>query len=224
VKRKVTWGRAWTTSWTLNLALGIAAGGLSIVHAELVDRIAAVVNGHLLTASDLVAYHNLFAPELQSSEEAMRYLIDRQLLIEEADRFAIDQPAASAVDQRVQSTVLKLGGADAFRRLLERVGWNADILRAWIADDLRIADFLDQRIYFFVVISPDEVTAYYDAHADEFAGLTLDQVRESIVQRLTQQRGDEKRRQFMTKLREKAAIQINPPVGPGESTPTRPAH
>lgn len=204
--------------------LGIIVGNLSIAHAELVDRIEAVVDGHLLTASDLAAYRSLFAPELPSPDEAMDALIDRQLLIEEAERFAIDQPAPSEIDQRVQETVQRLGGGASSRRTLERVGWNSGTLRAWIVDDLRIAEFLEQRIYFFVLIPPDEVAAYHDAHADEFVSLTLDQAREVITQRLTQQRGDEKRQQFLNKLRTKAAIRINPPVGPVESTPAQPAH
>ena len=129
--------------------LGIIVGSLSIAHAELVDRIEAVVDGHLLTASDLAAYRSLFAPELPP-EEAMHALIDRQLLIEEAERFAIDQPAPSEIDQRVQETVQRLGGEEASRRTLERVGWDSATLRAWIVDDLRIAEFLEQRIYFFV--------------------------------------------------------------------------
>ena len=210
--------------WWPRLAVaGMIAGGWSAAQAELVDRIAAVVNGHLITVSDLAGYRTLFASD-RSQDQAVDVLIDRQLLIEEADRFAIDQPSPSAIDQRVQDTVTRLGGEAAFRQTLERVGWTSDVLRAWIAEDLRIADFLQQRIDFFVVVPPDEVSAYYDAHADEFASVTPDQAREAVIRRLTQQRSDEKRRQFMSKLRDKAAIRVNPPSGPEESAPAQPVH
>ena len=91
-------------------------------------------------------------------------------------------------------------------------GWDRADLRAWIVEDLRIAEFLDQRIYFFVLISPEDASAYHESHRDEYAALTPEEAREAITKRLTQERGDEKQRQFVAALRAKATIRINPPI------------
>jgi len=50
------------------------------------------------------------------------------------------------------------------------------------------------------------------APRDEYAALTLEEAREAITKRLTQERGDEKQRQFVAALRAKATIRINPPI------------
>jgi hypothetical protein len=78
-----------------------------------------------------------------------------------------------------------------------------------VEDDLRVAEFLDQRIYFFVLVPPQDVDAYYESHPEEFAGLSPEDARAAISKRLTQQRGDEKRDQFLSRLRERTVITIN---------------
>lgn len=178
--------------------------------AMVVDRILATANTRLITQSDLVAYQTVVGPPGISREEASRALIDRQLLIEEADRFAISDPSPSDVASRIQMITDRLGGPERLADALARLGWESEDLRGWVAQDLRVADFLDQRIYFFVLVPPQDVDAYYEAHREEFSGRSLEDARTEITQRLTTERGDEKRDQFVSKLREKATIRINP--------------
>ena len=45
--------------------------------AILVERIVAVANGHLVTASDLTAYQTLFAPEGESSDHEVQTLVEQ---------------------------------------------------------------------------------------------------------------------------------------------------
>ena len=195
-------------------ALGLCAIGTFALPASaiLVERIVAVANGHLVTASDLTAYQTFFAPEGDSSDRAVQTLVERELLLDEADRFAVGAPDEAAVARRVAAAEQRLGGAREVDQALERLGWDRADLRAWIVEDLRIAEFLDQRIYFFVLISPEDVAAYHESHRDEYAALTLEEAREAITKRLTQERGDEKQRQFVAALRAKATIRINPPI------------
>ncbi len=206
-------------------ALGLCAIGAVALPASatLVERIVAVANGHLVTASDLTAYQTLFAPEGESSDHAVQTLVERKLLLDEADRFTVGTPDEAAVARRVTAAEQRLGGAREVDQALERLGWDRADLRAWIAEDLRIAEFLDQRIYFFVLISPEDVADYYESHRDEYAALTPEEAREAITKRLTQERGDEKQRHFVAALRAKATIRINPPIAAEESTATQPA-
>jgi uncharacterized RDD family membrane protein YckC len=206
-------------------ALGLCAIGAFALPASatLVERIVAVANDHLVTASDLTAYQTLFAPEGESSDRAVQTLVERKLLLDEADRFAVGAPDEAAVARRVAAAEQRLGGAREVDQALERLGWDRADLRAWIVEDLRIAEFLDQRIYFFVLISPEDVAAYHESHHDEYPALTPEEAREAITKRLTQERGDEKQHHFVAALRAKATIRINPPIAAEEPAVTQPA-
>jgi hypothetical protein len=161
--------------------------------------------------SDLVAYQTVTGPPNLARDDAVQALIDRQLLLEEADRFAVSDPPAPDVASRIAAISTRVGGREELTNRLMRLGWEMEDLQAWVEDDLRVTDFLDQRIYFFVLVPPQDIDAYYESHPDEFQGLSPEDARAAISKRLTRERGDEKRDQFLSKLREKTAIKINPP-------------
>lgn len=191
------------------MILVVWAGAASASGME-VDRILAIANDRLVTLSDLIAYQTLVGPANASRDETVQALIDRQLLLEEADRFAVSAPSAADVDSRVQAIIARSGGREEFAQRLARLGWDSGNLRAWVADDLRVAEFLDQRIYFFVLVPPQDIDAYYEGHRAEFPGISLEDARETINQRLVKERGDEKRDQFLARLGERAKVRINP--------------
>jgi uncharacterized RDD family membrane protein YckC len=178
--------------------------------AGVVERVLASVNGQLVTLSDVVAYQTLSGSPEVSDAVVVRALVDRHLLLEEADRFAIPVPDASEVAAGVSAVALRLGGPDGLTLALDRLGWGHDDLKAWIIDELRVTEFLNQRIYFFVIIPPNDIDAYIDDHRDEFAGVSIDDARDLAGQRMVQERGDAKRDQFLAGLRAKATIRLNP--------------
>jgi hypothetical protein len=178
--------------------------------AGVVERVLASVNGQLVTLSDVVAYQTLSGSPEVSDAVVVRALVDRHLLLEEADRFAIPVPDASEVAAGVSAVALRLGGPDGLTLALDRLGWGHDDLKAWIIDELRVTEFLNQRIYFFVIITPDDIDAYIDDHRDEFAGVSIDDARDLAGKRMVQERGDAKRDQFLAGLRAKATIRLNP--------------
>lgn len=197
---------------TLAAAAWVLASALTTppASAALVERILAVVNGRLITLSDVVAYRTLSGVPDLPNEDAVRALVDRRLLLDEADRFAIPNPTASDIADREAAMIATLGGPDALARTLNRLGWGRDDLTAWIRDELRLVDFLNQRVYFFVIIPPQDIEAYYGSHREDFAGLPVEEAREIAEQRLVQERGDARRDQFVEGLRDKATIHLNP--------------
>lgn len=185
--------------------------GVIPASAAVVDRILATANNRVITLSDLAAHQALAGSPTVSRDVALHTLIDRQLLLEEADRFAIPPPSAADVSARIDAITAQLGGTEEVTGRLARLGWDRETLHAWVADDLRVAEFLDQRIYFFVLVSPQDVDAYYEGHREDFSGLSPEDARAAINKRLIKERGDEKRDQFLARLRDKARIRINPP-------------
>jgi hypothetical protein len=110
----------------------------------------------------------------------------------------------------VSAVAFGLGGPEGLSRALDRLGWNRDDLKAWITDELRVTEFLNQRIYFFVMIAPQDINAYIDGHREDFAGMSIEDARDLAGKRLVRERGDAKRDQFLMALREKATIRVNP--------------
>jgi uncharacterized RDD family membrane protein YckC len=194
---------AW--AWCLVTAL-VAPPAAAVV----VERVLASVNGHFVTLSDVVAYQTLSGSAEGPNDDTVRALVDRRLLLEEADRFAVPVPDASAVTARTADLSLALGGTDGLTRALDRLGWGRDDLKAWIIDEVRVTEFLNQRIYFFVIIPPADIDAYLDDHRSEFAGVPIDDARDRAEKRLVHERGDARRDQFLAGLRAKATIRFNP--------------
>ncbi|MFZ5877652.1 MAG: RDD family protein [Nitrospirota bacterium] len=193
------------SAWWVVMALTASSAS-----ALVVERVLASVNDRLVTLSDVVAYQTFSGSQEGPTEDAVRALVDRRLLLDEADRFAIPVPDASEITARVSAVTLTLGGPEGLTRALDRLGWGREDLHAWIADELRVAEFLNQRIYFFVIIPPQDVDAYIEDHRNEFEGISSDDARELAGKRLVQERGNARRDQFLAGLREKATIRLNP--------------
>ncbi|MFZ5861632.1 MAG: RDD family protein [Nitrospirota bacterium] len=200
--RAVAWG---ASAWVLTAAFATTA-----VHAVVVERILASVNGRLVTLSDVAAYDELSGQPARSVDNTVRDLVDRRLLLDEADRFAIPLPDGTQIAARISAVAFGLGGPEGLTRALDRLGWDRDDLKAWITDELRVSEFLDQRIYFFVMIAPQDVDAYIERHREDFADMPIEDARDLAGKRLVRERGDAKRDQFLAGLREKATIRMNP--------------
>jgi uncharacterized RDD family membrane protein YckC len=196
---------AMTAAWILATTAGAPSAS-----AALVEHILATVNDRVITLSDVTAYQLFTGLPDSATEEATRALVDRRLLLTESDRFSIPLPSATDIAARVSAITTRLGGPEALAGTLARLGWGQDDLKAWATDDLRATEFLDQRIYFFIIIPPQDVDAYYESHREEFTGLSIEEARDIAGKRLVQERGDRKRDQFLAGLREKATIRINP--------------
>jgi len=141
--------------WQLAVA-AIAAAALTgaPAHAEVIDRVLAVVAGQLITLTDVRAAIDL---RLQASDGAadpiravLSKLIDRELVLAEVERYAPAEPTADAVDREVDRVRARFESADAMKAALAKSGIDEQHLRETLRQDLRIRAYLDQR---FAVIS-----------------------------------------------------------------------
>src|SRR6266536_1283069 len=76
-----------------------------VVSAEVIDRVLAVVAGHLIMMSDVTAARELGLVPLEGTGDpvgsVLSKLIDRELMLAEVDRYAPPEPTAEAVDREV---------------------------------------------------------------------------------------------------------------------------
>jgi peptidyl-prolyl cis-trans isomerase C len=111
------------------------------------------------------------AKETKSSEERKRdvleQLIIRKLLSQKVKEMDIKLDSRQ-LDQRVLATEARYGGRASFEEYLESRGRTRAQYIAELEASLKVENFLEQELYSSLVVEPDEVRAYYDAHPEEF--------------------------------------------------------
>jgi hypothetical protein len=119
------------------------------VHAEVIDRVLAVVAGQLITLTDVRAAIDLRLQPTDGAADPVRAvltkLIDRELVLAEVDRYAPSEPTAEAVDREVQRVRARFDSQEALDAALARSGIDDKHLRETLRQDLRIRAYLDQR-------------------------------------------------------------------------------
>ena len=154
---------------TIGIALVLAA---TMASAEIIDRILAVVEGQLITLSDVRAVVRLgletAPPGGDPIAQVLDKLIDRQLTLVEVERYAPPEPPADRVEARVQEIRGRFPDALAFETTLHQIGMSLDDVRRYIRDTLRIDAYLEQRFASTIQASDDEVAAYYRLNQARF--------------------------------------------------------
>jgi len=140
----------------IGVALIVATLMASVVAAETIDRVLAVVAGQLITLTDVTAATDLGLQSADGAADPVRAvlskLIDRELVLAEVDRYAPAEPTAEAVDREVQRVRQRFSSPEAFDSALARSGIDEAHLRETLRQDLRMRAYLDQRFS----VSPDQ--------------------------------------------------------------------
>jgi peptidyl-prolyl cis-trans isomerase SurA len=157
--------RGW---WIAVLVLLLAAG---IVRADVIDRVLAVVNGHLITLSDVRRVAELGLISTGSAGDrtdgVLSQLIDRRLVLEEVERYAPPEPDAAAISARIAVVERQHGGQSGLEARLAALGVDRSWLEQWVRDDLRIHAYIEQRFAGAMEATDDEIENYFREHADE---------------------------------------------------------
>lgn len=178
----------------------VAAIVLLVSHAAIadvvVDRVLAVVNGHLITLSDVRTVLTLHLVDPQKEPDvtgaALERLVDRMLILDEVDRYAPPEPDRSAVDARL-AEVERLGPAD-------RTAWLASLgvseawLRQWLRDDLRMRSYIELRFSEIAQATDDDLENYFRQHQPALAGTPQTAPSAEAQQVAREQLREEKRR------------------------------
>ncbi len=123
----------------------------SVLRAETIDRVLAVVVGQPITLSDVTAARELGLQPIATGSSAdpvrivLNALIDRELILAEVERYAPAEPSTDAIDRQIAQVRSRFATADTFAAALAHGGLSEKDLRARLREDLRIAAYLDQR-------------------------------------------------------------------------------
>lgn len=203
----------------LATALSLAAA-LSLpmpVGAQVVDRLVAIVGEQAITLSDVRAARALGLIEVtagMTDEALIDKLVERELMRAEIERFGMPQPPADALDTRVRLVRARFASGEAWTTALESCGLSESRFRAWMADDWRIEQYLQQRFDAAAQPTDEEVQQYYQSREREFMtdgrAHPFDEARDEARRRLTDIRRRTLVEDWLTGLRRRADITLLP--------------
>jgi peptidyl-prolyl cis-trans isomerase SurA len=153
------------------------------VHAEVVDRIAAIVNNDVISLIELnealkpyldkVLAAN-YGPEKEKQmlfkvrEEVLKQLVDQKLTDQEIARYKLNVNEKE-IDQSIER-IKQINSItdEEFRAALSREGLSMETYRQKMREQLLRANLLNREIKSKIVITREEIKAYYDAHPEEY--------------------------------------------------------
>jgi hypothetical protein len=212
------------------LVISILLGAVSSVPAaDEIDRLLAAVNGRVVTASDLRLARNLntlivFGAQGNAPlEQELARLIDLEILRQELE----SSPAVAAEPARVEARLqdlrnayAEIGGLNGF---LRRLGLEESELRAYVALQVSVDNFVSSRFRPFVSPSEEECRAYYrDVLMPRLAASPgtrvppFEEVSAGIARILTEQGVLSALERWLTDVRQHLRIEMfTAPAGPG---------
>jgi hypothetical protein len=221
----VGWGRHCLAGILLSVLLG---AGCTTAAAVVVDRTIAVVNGHLVTWSDLDVQMRFEALENaralteltpEQRQEAFDHLVQGRVLRDQMQGIA---PASSEeIDARIAAireewnAMGKRASSDAgWRANLVHYGISPEELRALVADQIEILRFTEFQVRPLVQVRRKEIEDYYNTVLVpklEAHGATpepLNKVRGSIRQLLVEQKMNQEMNKWLQTLRSQSTVQL----------------
>jgi peptidyl-prolyl cis-trans isomerase SurA len=209
--------------------------GASVYAADVIDRIIATVNGHVILQSDwddAVRFKALLdgKPLAQVNDQdrgrALDRLIDQELLREQAQGSEATAPPEEEVRARIQEIQKQQSGGNnsVWQTVLARYGFDEKQFQTRIAHDLAILRQVEARLRPSVQIAPQTIESYYrDTFLPQLKKLgaqevPLAEVSGKIREILTQQKVNELFGSWLQTLRSESKIS-----GPGvPSSPPNP--
>jgi hypothetical protein len=181
-------------------------------HAEIVDRISVIVDGHVIKHSDIIREirltdllnHETPVLDLGEQKKAVARLIDQALIRKELQAGLYSSPDPAEVEALLQQLKQSLGSDAAYQRALASYGVSDADVRKHLTWQFSVLRFINARFATGTQISDAEVRAYYQQHLPDFrrAGkpkLDLESLRPDIEQAIN---GERVNRQFFAWLDE----------------------
>jgi hypothetical protein len=135
--------------------------------AVTVDRIAAVVDGQVLTVSEITQMVEIrFFPRLSTSEddhrrEVLDALIAQALRFRDVERFGAQDISGDVIEARLLEIQRRFASEAEFTAALTRAELTADEVRALVKRQLQVEAYIQERFAPLVFVTTDEIEEYY---------------------------------------------------------------
>ncbi|MGZ8729294.1 MAG: hypothetical protein ACXW5U_10730 [Thermoanaerobaculia bacterium] len=135
--------------------------------AVTVDRIAAVIDGQVLTVSEITQLVELrFFPRLGESEDDYRRevldgLIAQALRYRDVERFGAQDISRDTIEARLVEIQRRFASQEDFDAALARTELTLDELRALVKRQLQVEAYIQERFAPLVFVTNEEIDDYY---------------------------------------------------------------
>ena len=211
-KRRVANGRRTAVAAAAAVALWLASAPAA---AQLVDRVAAVVGSGVITLSDaraVLAFGFVQSGGGEPIAEAVGYLVNRQLILDEVNRYAAPAPDPALLERRLSEVRARFPDAASLQRTLDATAMTELRLRDFVSDTLRIEAYLDQRFNAQAQPSPDEVERYFQYHQAECSSggevPPFETIRPRVQERVLAERRTALIADWLDRLRRRSTVAI----------------
>ncbi len=173
-----------------------------------------MVSGTVITLSDANAALAFgfveAAPPADPVEAAMHWLVDRQLVLDDASRGGGGTAAQAEVDREMAAIRKRFPSASAFEEALARLGFDDGGAQAFVRGTLEAREYVARRFAAVIQPSDEDIRDYYARHLERFMrdGRQLDLVEATDAVRavLLHERREQATSTWMDRLRRRAAI------------------
>jgi glutamyl/glutaminyl-tRNA synthetase len=186
---------------------------------ETVDRILALVNGQVITLTDVRVAKTFGLYERWKSstthdtiEEVLQNLIDQKLVIQVTrDSASVDRDEMDAFLNQVSEEMEN----DKFQEELDKFGMERNDLEPYAYEQILFSRILSSRFDRVVLVTLEDIQAYYktkyvpDQQDKGFEPKSMLDILDDIEAALRKEKSEEQVGEWIQNLREKADIQIN---------------
>jgi len=188
---------------------------------EILDRVAAIIEGEVLTLSevDQVAALRLI-PGLRGDSEAdyRRRVVDamiaQSLRFRDVERFGAIDISPDAIEARLREVMARFASPQEFDAALVRTELTLDEVRALIKRQMQVEAYVEERFSPLIFVSLDEIEAYYrevwtpQRRARGLAIVPLGEAREEIRDALKEERLQDEIARWTEQLRARANVDV----------------
>jgi hypothetical protein len=209
-QRSITGPQARTTA----LIILVVCMAATIVAAQVVDRVIAVVSGTVLMQSDARAALTLGLCDPGAAQDpvdaAMHWLIDRQLVLDEAGRGERVDVDPAALGEALDSVRQRFRSEDEYRRALSGLGLDDRALQRFVRNTLIARLYVERRFDSMLPATEEDLREYYAGHAARFIRngrqLSFEEALGDVTAAVRQERRAQAVSAWMERLRRRADI------------------
>jgi len=146
------------------LAAAIAAASRWLAAQEVVDRIVARVENDVILLSDVRAlsrYQQFLDGKSESDARVLDRLIDQWIVRTEADVSRSPRPSEADIDRDLSRVRNSFDSEQEYEARRKQAGLNEQDVRAMVASQLYLSNYLDSRFRPAVQIDPKQIEDFY---------------------------------------------------------------
>jgi len=140
---------------------GMMALLASAAKGEIADRIAAVVDGQVITVSEISQMADLHFFATTDRREVLDNLIAQALRYRDVERFGAQDISKDTIEARLRVIQARFPDQAAFDAALAHAELTLDEVRALIKRQLQVEAYVQERFSPLIFVSSDEIDQYY---------------------------------------------------------------